>query len=140
MRIGNFKKDLELGQEIEKIAQEKLINHLNNNITIINTNNDFKYDFKLSNNLKYEVKYDRMSIITGNIFIEFYCRGKLSGISTSESDFYIIAYTDKDLYLIETETLKKLINNKEYMRPYEDAIKSGYLFKKNIITLNSTKL
>lgn len=62
-------------------------------------NNDFKFDLKIGqlkeqeigaifNNKKIEVKTDFMAHETGNIAIEFESRGKPSGISITEADFY----------------------------------------------------
>jgi hypothetical protein len=140
MRIGNFHQDLKLGQEIEKIAQQRIIKYFDNDISITEINDDNKYDFKISNNESFEVKYDRMSAITGNIFIEYYCRGKKSGISITQSDYHIIAFTDKDMYLIPTERLKEMIINEDYIRKYSDYIKAGYIFKKSKIIENSIKI
>jgi hypothetical protein len=140
MRIGNFHQDLKLGQSIEKIAQQRIIKYFDNDISITDINDDNKYDFKISNNERFEVKYDRMSEITGNIFIEYYCRGKKSGISITQSDYHIIAFTDKDMYLIPTERLKEMIINEDYIRKYSDYIKAGYIFKKSKIIENSIKI
>ena len=82
-------------------------------------NNDFKYDLKvgqiaeqsLGNLLDYkkiEVKKDLQASKTGNIFIEYFSRGKPSGLSTTESDYYCYFITDTRLFLIETVDLKKI--------------------------------
>ena len=58
-------------------------------------NSDFKYDLELGemaetdfhqmlSKKKIEVKFDRKTKETGNIFIEFQSRDKLSGISTTK--------------------------------------------------------
>ena len=87
----------------------------------MNFNSDFKYDLKygvldgetwlhnLLTNSTVEVKSDRMAHITGNIFIEFKCRGKLSGISTSQADFYCYKFGDTQAILIGTKELKELL-------------------------------
>jgi len=57
-------------------------------------NNDFRYDLKvgqvaeellaeLLTNKKIEVKRDLRAIETGNIYVEYFSRGKASGISKS---------------------------------------------------------
>lgn len=63
---------------------------------------------------KIEVKADRMVSMTGNLAIEFKCRGKLSGISTSESDWYAFVlggdiYDDEVIILVTTERLKQIV-------------------------------
>jgi hypothetical protein len=51
---------------------------------------------------------------TKNIAIEFRCRGKLSGLSTTESEFWIHMLDDGGGgYIFETEYLKKLIRKKK---------------------------
>jgi hypothetical protein len=80
-------------------------------------NNNFKYDLKvgqikeaelaeLLTHKTIEVKYDLKALITGNVFVEYFSRGKSSGISTSESDFYCFCFGDT-YHLIGTEDLKK---------------------------------
>ena len=79
-------------------------------------NNDFKYDLKvgqskeeeISNifkNKKIEVKYDLQALTTGNVYVEYKSRGKYSGISTTQSDYYCFAF-GITFHLIETEVLK----------------------------------
>ena len=85
---------------------------------------------------KIEVKSDRMAKKTGNIYIEYECNKKLSGISTSKSDIYVyyIINDDKDYnaYIIPTIELKKMIEHKKYLRKVKGGDKwlsRGYLFK-----------
>lgn len=83
----------------------------------MNYNNDFKYDLKVGqtkekelglifNNKKIEVKYDLKALETNNVYVEYYSRGKLSGISISEADYYCFALTNGTFHLIETSILK----------------------------------
>ena len=85
-------------------------------------NNDFKYDLEfgqldgetwfheLVTNKKIEVKSDRKSKDTGNVYIEYYSRGKLSGIATSQSDFYVYKVAEDEAIIISTSKLKKKLN------------------------------
>lgn len=57
---------------------------------------------------KFEIKYDRVSELTGNIAIEFEYDGKPSGIKTSEADYFIFV-TNRKAFIIKTDKLKKLI-------------------------------
>ena len=79
-------------------------------------NNDFEYDLKIGqakekeigdifNHKKIEVKYDLQALDTGNVFVEYESRGKLSGISTSQADYYCFAF-GKTFHFIATEELK----------------------------------
>jgi len=85
---------------------------------------------------KIEVKSDRMAKKTGNIYIEYECNKKLSGISTSKSDIYVyyIINNDKDynMYIIPTLELKEMIDAKAYFKTVKGGDKwasRGYLFK-----------
>ena len=85
----------------------------------MNFNNDFKFDLEfgqldgetwfheLVTNKKIEVKSDRKTAETGNIYIEYWSRGKPSGIATSQSDFYVYKVAEDQAILISTSQLKK---------------------------------
>lgn len=52
----------------------------------------------------YELKTDRLSHKTGNVFVEFMSRGKESGIKTSKADIWIFRIVDKkDKHLFSIE-------------------------------------
>ena len=79
-------------------------------------NNDFKYDLKVGqtkeeelgnilNDKKIEVKYDLKALQTGNVYVEYESRGKKSGLSTTEADFYCFAFGDT-FHLIDVKLLK----------------------------------
>jgi hypothetical protein len=83
----------------------------------MNYNNDFKYDLKVGqikekelgkifNSSTIEVKYDLKALDTGNVYVEYFSRGKLSGISTSISDYYCFCFGDT-FHLIKTSDLKE---------------------------------
>ena len=58
---------------------------------------------------KVEVKTDRMAHLTGNIAVEFRCRGKLSGISTTEADYWaFVLNQNKRIIFIEVNELKRI--------------------------------
>lgn len=82
----------------------------------MNYNNDFKYDLKVGqvkeqelanifSGNTIEVKYDLRATETGNVFIEYESRGKASGISTSEADYYCFCILDT-FHIIPSELLK----------------------------------
>lgn len=79
-------------------------------------NSDFKYDLKVGqikekelgdvfSNAKVEVKYDLQALGTGNVFVEYWSRGKKSGLSISEADYYCFCFGDT-FHLISAENLK----------------------------------
>jgi len=80
-------------------------------------NNDFKYDLKIGqvkekqlaeilNDKTIEVKYDLKALETGNVYVEYQSRGKPSGISTSEAEYYCFAFGGT-YHLIATIDLKR---------------------------------
>lgn len=80
-------------------------------------NNDFKYDLKLGQKgenylanilkgKKIEVKTDLQAKKTGNVFVEYKSRGKPSGISTTESEWYAFVVSNENIFLIRTDNLK----------------------------------
>ena len=79
-------------------------------------NNDFRYDLKIGQvkekelleileGKTIEVKRDLQATKTGNVYVEYYSRGKKSGISTTEADYYCFAF-ENTFHLIETNILK----------------------------------
>tara|TARA_R110000803_G_C11863315_1_gene307456 strand:+ start:297 stop:641 length:345 start_codon:yes stop_codon:yes gene_type:complete len=82
----------------------------------MNYNNDFKYDLKIGqakekelgdifNDKTIEVKFDLQALKTGNVYVEYFSRGKLSGISKSIADYYCFCFGET-YHIIETSILK----------------------------------
>ena len=93
-------------------------------------NNDFKYDLKVGqakelevgsifNDKRIEVKYDLRALVTRNVFVEYYSRGKLSGISTSKAEYYCFCF-GVTYHLIDTEELKKRC--RKYLNTNRDTV------------------
>jgi hypothetical protein len=134
-----FNNDLKFGKEYEL----KFVDYMKMKNYEIMQGEIIQYDIICYDNeetIKYEVKTDRMTYKTGNICIEFACSNKPSGITTSESDYYIyyvIENNDYDLYKIPTQKLKKYIRQMKYDR----IVKGGdkylsrcYLFNKDVFS------
>jgi len=81
---SNFSHDLEVGQVKEKELDDILRNKL------------------------IEVKTDFIAKDTGNVFIEYECRGKPSGIAKTNADFYCIA-VEHLLIILPTDKLKDIV-------------------------------
>lgn len=75
-------------------------------------NSDFKFDLMVGrtyeerlghilDNKKIEVKTDFMAHTTGNIAVEYMCRGKPSGIATTHADYYA--------YIIPRASCKEIV-------------------------------
>ena len=82
-------------------------------------NSDFRYDLKVGQvaehalaaifeGKKVEVKRDRKARLTGNIFVEYESRGKPSGISTSEADYWCFV-VEETFILLTTQRLKEIV-------------------------------
>lgn len=83
-------------------------------------NNDFKYDLKvgqltekwlgeLLSGKTLEVKRDFRASRTGKVFVEFFCRGKPSGIATTEADFWAFVIDGNYVVILPTEALKEIV-------------------------------
>jgi hypothetical protein len=81
-------------------------------------NNDFKFDLMLGQiyeqqlgellNQKIEVKRDYKCLETGNIYVEYESRGKLSGLSTTQANYWCYWLSDEHCVLIKTSRLKEM--------------------------------
>ena len=114
----NFKKDLILGNQGEKIIIEFLESK---GCTYINSNNDNQYDVKMLKQgveTTYEIKTDVVCSLkydTGNMFIDFQCRQKPSGILTSKAEWFVMYYKFlNEIWFIKTEKLLELIKENNF--------------------------
>ncbi len=83
-------------------------------------NNDFKHDLRVGqlkeealgdifNSSTIEVKYDQRAYHTGNIFVEYESRGKPSGLSTTEAEYYCYVLSSDigdTFHLMKTSIIK----------------------------------
>ena len=83
-------------------------------------NRDFRYDLKVGQmaeswladvlqNRTIEIKRDFKASRTGRVFVEFFSRGKPSGISTTEADFWAFIIDHETVIILPTERLKALV-------------------------------
>ena len=83
-------------------------------------NSDFRYDLKLGqmaetkfheilSEKKIEVKYDRKTKSSKNLFIETESRNKPSGIRTTEADYWTYFIDDNVCFTIPVDRIKKEI-------------------------------
>ena len=81
-------------------------------------NSDFKFDLKVGqvaekelgeifSNCTIEVKRDLKALDTGNVFVEYMSRGKPSGLSTTEADWYCFNL-GKKYHIVKTKELKNM--------------------------------
>ena len=138
-----FKKDLEVAQKTEEEIADFLVE--NANMELISYNDDNRYDllmkFDDGTECTFELKEDFSCKRTGNVGVEYSCRGRPSGIEVSKADFYIYKVHEPSgnigLYAIPTYDLKKMISNKLYFRTVNGGDKGSnalcYLFKLDVI-------
>jgi len=135
---NNFSKDLKFGEFYEL----KLLEHIKHKSYIKPPGNFKDYDIEILKNngtkSTYEVKADRKIIYSGNICIEYMCKNKHSGISTSKAKYWAI-FELKDetytLYKIPTKILHNYIGDKKYFKDLSGGDYNNaklYLFKKEL--------
>lgn len=125
-----FTKDLELGKKYEKIALE----YLDYDSIEYTVGKFSEYDFIVcKDNIehKVEVKSDRLGFKTGNICIEYECRGKASGINKTTADYwlYFIISEKTDCYKIPVVELKELVKNSRSVSGGDGKLAKMYLLK-----------
>lgn len=88
---------------------------------LISTNKDNKYDLlvgKKNKTITYEVKTDvfcKPHTDTGNLFIEFECRGKPSGIKVTQAKWFVTYYKHlNEIWYIKSEDLIRLCDNEDF--------------------------
>lgn len=143
---ANFIPLLEIGQKYEQYASERIIKYYNLIEPNIHECNNNAYDIKI-NGITYEVKTDIKAIKTNNIFIEYVQKGKPSGISVTEANYYIIVipYDENPLYLqIDVSQLKQLIDTSQYKTIFYpnkfNNFTGGYIFSVETIKNHSTSI
>jgi hypothetical protein len=89
-------------------------------LKLVNYNDDYRYDLKmfspkLNKDVTFEIKTDLTTsecYDSGDFFIEFQSRGKQSGITVTEADYFIIyLYFFNQIYLFNTNKLKEICSN-----------------------------
>lgn len=134
----NFQKDLAVAHVSEKRIADKIINILDG-AKLLNLNNDNRHDIAIKWKQKtytFEYKEDFKSAQTGNVFIEFSCNRKKSGIETTKADYYILTIAPKNGemadFIISTSIIKQMITDNEYFMTAsggDNGTAKGYLFK-----------
>jgi hypothetical protein len=146
----NFRKDITVGEKGEQIVRTQLEAEgaiYNGD----NKNNEYDISMTMPNGkeLKFEIKTDvwcmpgrelQMPFGTiqvppkdsGNMFIEFECRGKSSGIVVTKADYFITYYPYyNEIWYITTKKLIELIKNEKFPTTKqsgdEDSNTRGYL-------------
>lgn len=140
----NFKKDLIIGENGENVVANDLIKMGGK---LISDNKNNKFDLMIQKNeIKTDV-YCKPHYDTGNIFIEFECRGKNSGILVTEAKWFVTYFKHlNEIWYIKTSDLLSLIKTSNF-RTTQFSGDSGsntkgyliprYAFKENFIIRKS---
>ena len=100
-----FHKDLGTGQQYENKALQVI--HKKYPQAYIKDGYHKEWDIYVPElDIGIEVKSDAQHKSTGNYFLEYYCRNKASGISSTKAEYFFI-YLD-ELYIIKTDTLRDI--------------------------------
>ena len=128
---NDFNNSLSIGEINEILISDYL---KSKGFNIITYNKNYRYDLYVEKDNKFnkiEIKTDFFEH-TGNIAIEFYSRGKDSGINVTESDYFFYYFANIDeLWMIKTNDLRDLINDlkREYnegkITPLEFSVSYG---------------
>ena len=139
-----FKPLLDIGQHFEQLAISRILKYYNYNPSIqVIRDNTNEYDIDI-NNIKYEIKTDIKAVQTSNIFVEFVCNAKPSGIITTKANYYIfvIPYSAPMYILIDVLELEFLISTQQFERIFQpnmyNNFTGGYIFKVETVIKNGT--
>ena len=135
-----FNESIKIGKKRQKIVTDMLYPH----VDYLEENDDYKWDVlikKGNKKITIEIKFDSMFLQTGNFAVECECRGKPSGIKTTESDYWVFVDSNNKIYCISTKKLKELCKKSEIKPAYcKDGINKNYLVKGTIFIPNQVEL
>lgn len=137
----DFRADHPIARKTEQEVAQLLMKANRFKIKQIEENHDNRFDLKITladgDIITVEIKEDFTCRRTGNVGLEFECRGRDSGIRVSQADVYLYKLHQPNgkigFYIIETASLKAMICDKKYHRivtggdPGSDS--KNYLFK-----------
>ena len=142
----DFRKDFPIARKTEA----QIARHLceKQNMKFLGECNNSDYDIKMltpnGKEITIEIKEDFSCARTGNVGVEYECRGRASGIEVSKADFYIYKVHQPDgkkgVYVIQTPKLKQMIADELYFRTVvggdPGSNSKNYLFKLDVIKNN----
>jgi hypothetical protein len=153
--MGNydFKRDLVVAKKSEKNVANILIKTYKD-VDDITFSDNGDYDILAvidGERFTIEVKEDFMCSFTGNVALEFECRGKPSGINTSKADYYIYIIHSKrngkkikEYMRYKIDDLKVMVKDKKYFRIVSGgdpgSNTKNYLFKYDVFVGAGTSL
>ena len=113
----NFNKDLLDGKAAEAEVAQRLMARLGIPADDIEQSSSKGYDLKIiSKGWTFEVKNDLMAHQTGNVAIEYECRGKATALAATTAEFWVYKFAGQ-FFAFRTETLKrKIFEEKQYFK------------------------
>jgi len=106
--MDTFKRDLLIGESIEYQVLEDIKVHYPEAYKVVGK--ESRWDIFIPElNKGIEVKYDKMSEVTGNIVIELEFNGKPSALSTTQSYLWVIVTPSKWIF-IRPEAIRELLD------------------------------
>ena len=89
----------------------------------------------------FEIKEDRVAERTGNVWIEYMCNGKPSGIYTSKADIIVYKLWDEFRYVDRAKLLVELCTCvKENVFGWDNNSSQLFLLKREVFNLLTTEL
>lgn len=134
----SFHADLELGEN----GEDDIVRYLESlGYKYISRNHDNRYDIIMEykgRHYTFEIKTDVYPRDTGNIAVEVECRGKPSGLSVTEADFFVTYFKHYgEIWNIRTSKLRDLVKNGNFYLKEGAGDKGSntkiFLMKKNIV-------
>ncbi len=149
MSYKNFNKDLPASIRNENDISNKFLEFYGWK-TLGRGGKSNKFDLLIQTNkrqIKVEAKQDFTCKKTGNVGLEYHCRGKPSGINVTESDYYVYTIHRKNeivFRIAKTEVLKYMVENNLYHRWVNGGDKGSdslnYLFTYNVFCTGSSRI
>lgn len=145
----DFKLDLPIAQKTEHEVSELFLKHYGHKTLgmCYTKYYDILLETKKGKAFTVEVKEDFTCERTGNVGLEFECRGRPSGISVTEASHYVYKiHTLKGImfFIIKTDDLKDMIAKHEYRRIVSGGDKGSnsmnYLFDLKVFTSHATQI
>ena len=140
--MGSYNFDIDLQKaKVTEAEVAKLLRKRYGDIDI-ETCDTIDYDIRFldgnDQEVTIEIKEDFSCMNSGNVCLEYWCRGKPSGIDATKAKFFLykihVSPVQREFYICTSEKLRKLIADGQYLRKFENkgdpnSGTCGYLFR-----------
>lgn len=132
--MNNFYGDLAFGEEMQRRFAKTLINK-GFVVEYMAEGNFPDYDIKLTNGKTFEIKADRKTKETGNIFIETRYKDEHSGLASTKADYFVVIVENFALVAKTLDVMRFLLASPTKCRPVygagDDGNAVGFLVKES---------